>query len=152
MSPVGLRARIGAVLYVSLAALALLSGRSTALPAAAQQGRGPVTELFRKDLAGIPGKELLVSLVQVMPGGTSVPHRHDANVVVYVLEGELLMQIEGHASVTVGPGQTFYEGPDDVHLKSDNASAVKPAKFLAFLVKDKDRPVSRSVTVAPGGA
>jgi quercetin dioxygenase-like cupin family protein len=125
--------------------VALTCAAIKALHAASPAPNAVATELFRKDLAGIPGKELVLTQVQYVPGGASAPHRHDANVLVYVLEGEVEMQVEGQAPVRLGPGQTFYEGPDDVHLKSANLSAVGPAKFLAFTVKDKGKPNTRAV-------
>ena len=83
--------------------------------------------------------------VEYIPGGASLPHRHDAQVFVYVLEGNLRMQIAGSPEVTLKRGQTFYESPTDVHVVSANASKTEPAKILVFIVKDKDKPVSRKV-------
>jgi quercetin dioxygenase-like cupin family protein len=103
------------------------------------------TPLLAKDLAGVPGKEVVMLTVGYLPGGASMPHRHDANVFVYVLEGSLIMQVEGQEPVTLKPGQTFYESPQDVHAKSANASATEPAKFLVFIVKDKGAPATRPV-------
>ena len=79
------------------------------------------------------------------PGWSSSPHRHDAQTFVYVLEGSVVMAVQGGKEVTLGPGETFYESPDDVHSVSRNASATKPAKFLVFMVKDKDKPTSTPV-------
>jgi quercetin dioxygenase-like cupin family protein len=80
------------------------------------------------------------------PGGASLPHRHDAQVFVYVLEGAITMQLKGGTPVTLRPGQSFYEGPNDIHQVSANASRTAPAKILVFMVKDKGRPASRVVT------
>ena len=60
---------------------------------------------------------------------------------VYVLEGSVVMQLKGGKEATLTPGQTFYEGPNDVHVIGRNASNTKPAKFVVFLVKDKGAPV-----------
>lgn len=106
-----------------------------------------VAELMTRDLDGTPNKEALMITVTYLPGGASLPHRHDAQVFVYVLEGAMTMQVDGSAPVTVGPGQTFYEGPHDVHRVSANASQTEPAKILVFMVKSKGKPPSR--TVAP---
>jgi quercetin dioxygenase-like cupin family protein len=100
-----------------------------------------VTELFSKDLPNSPGKEGLMITVEYPPGSTDPVHRHNANAFVYVLEGSIVMQVRGGKEVTLTPGQTFYEGPDDVHVVGRNASKTKPAKFVVFLVKDKDAPV-----------
>jgi len=102
-----------------------------------QKAAAAVTPLVTRDLAGVPGKEVVMLTVEYPPGGASTPHRHDANVFVYVLEGSLIMQVKGQEPVTLNPGQTFYENPSDVHVQSANASQTKPAKFLVFTVKDK---------------
>jgi quercetin dioxygenase-like cupin family protein len=100
-----------------------------------------VTPVFSKDLMDIPGKEGLMLTVEYPPGGSDPIHRHNADAFVYVLEGSIVMQVKGGKKVTLTPGQTFYEGPDDVHVVGRNASSIKPAKFLVFLVKDKGAPV-----------
>ena len=100
-----------------------------------------VTELFSKDLTNLPGKEGLMVIVEYPPGSADPIHRHNANGFIYVLEGSIVMQVRGGKEVTVTPGQTFYEGPDDVHVIGRNASKTKPAKFVVVLVKDKGAPV-----------
>jgi quercetin dioxygenase-like cupin family protein len=99
-----------------------------------------VTPLFSKDLANLPGKEGLMLMVEYPPGSADPIHRHNANAFVYVLEGSIVMQVRGGKEVTLTTGQTFYEGPDDVHVVGRNASQTKPAKFVVFLVKDKGAP------------
>jgi quercetin dioxygenase-like cupin family protein len=99
-----------------------------------------VTTLISKDLAEKPGKELLMITVEHAPGGSSPIHRHNAQAMVYVLEGSVVMQLKGGKQVTLTPGQTFYEGPDDIHIVDRNASKTQPAKFLVLLVKDKGAP------------
>jgi quercetin dioxygenase-like cupin family protein len=111
-----------------------------AVAAAAQEAK--VTALMTKDLAGIPGKEGMMVTVEYPPGGSSAEHRHNAHTFVYVLEGAVVMQIKGGKEVTLGPGQTFYESPEDVHTVSRNASSTKPAKFIVFFVKEKGTPAS----------
>jgi quercetin dioxygenase-like cupin family protein len=100
-----------------------------------------VTTLMSKDLKDFPGKEGLLITVEYPPGATDPIHRHNAHAFVYVLEGSIVMQLKGGKEVTLTPGQTFYEGPDDVHLVGRNASTTKPAKFLVILVKNKGAPV-----------
>jgi quercetin dioxygenase-like cupin family protein len=100
-----------------------------------------VTDLLSKDLPNLPGKEGLMITVDYPPGSVDPIHRHNANAFVYVLEGTIVMQVRGGKEVTLTPGQTFYEGPDDVHVVGRNASKTKPAKFVVFLVKDKGAPV-----------
>jgi quercetin dioxygenase-like cupin family protein len=99
-----------------------------------------VTSLMSKDLTENPGKELLMITVEHAPGGSSPIHRHNAHAMVYVLEGSVVMQLKGGKEVTLTPGQTFYESPDDVHIVDRNASKTQPAKFLVFLIKDKGAP------------
>jgi quercetin dioxygenase-like cupin family protein len=100
-----------------------------------------VTTLMSKDLKDFPGKEGLLITVEYPPGATDPIHRHNAHAFVYVLEGSIVMQLKGGKEVTLTPGQTFYEGPDDVHIVGRSANKTKPAKFLVFLVKDKGAPV-----------
>jgi quercetin dioxygenase-like cupin family protein len=111
-----------------------------AVPSVAQNAR--VTPLLTKELIGVSGKEGVMLTVEYPPGASSSKHRHNAHTFVYVLEGSIVMQVEGGKEVTLGPGQTFYESPDDVHTVSKNASDSKPAKFLVFFVKDKGAPAS----------
>ena len=96
-----------------------------------------VQELMQKELTGVPGKELRMLTVEYPPGGSSPPHSHHAQVFVYVLSGTMRMQVQGSPMVTLQPGQTFYEGVDDVHTVSANASPTEPAKILVFMVKDQ---------------
>jgi quercetin dioxygenase-like cupin family protein len=99
-----------------------------------------VTSLMSKDLTENPGKELLMITVEHTPGGSSPIHLHNAHAMVYVLEGSVVMQLKGGKQVTLTPGQTFYEGPNDVHILDRNASKTQPAKFVVFLIKDKGAP------------
>ena len=115
---------------VALVLLCLMTGTAMA----------QVTELMSKDLPEHPGKEMLMIIVEHAPGGSSPIHRHHAHALVYVLEGSVVMQVKGGEQVTLTPGQTFYEGPDDVHVVDRNASRTTPAKFLVFLIKDKGAP------------
>ncbi len=100
-----------------------------------------VTELMSKDLTEFPGKEGLMITVEYPPGSVDPIHRHNAHGFIYVLEGSIVMQVRGGKEVALTPGQTFYEGPNDVHVVGRNASKTKPAKFVVFFVKDKGAPV-----------
>lgn len=100
-----------------------------------------VTSLMSKELAENPGKEVLMITVEYPPGSSDPIHRHNAQAFVYVVEGSIVMQVKGGKEVTLTPGQTFYEGPDDIHVVGRNASSAKPAKFLVVLIKDKGAPV-----------
>ena len=122
-------------------ALLLVCLMSVALEPKEAPKEAQVTPLFSKDLADIPGKEGLMITVEYPPGSSDPIHRHNAHAFVFVLEGSIVMQVRGGKEVTLTPGQTFYEGPDDVHVIGRNASQTKPAKFVVFLVKDKGAPV-----------
>jgi quercetin dioxygenase-like cupin family protein len=100
-----------------------------------------VAPLLTKPLPEIPGKEVLMITVTYPPGAADPVHRHDAHGFIYVLEGSIVMQVKGGKEVTLTPGQTFYEGPNDIHTVGRNASNAKPAKFLVFLVKETGAPV-----------
>jgi quercetin dioxygenase-like cupin family protein len=118
---------------VALVLLCLMSGTA--------MGQEPkVTSLMSKDLTENPGREVLMITVEHAPGGSNAIHRRNAHAFVYVLEGSVVMQLRGGQQVTLTPGQTFYEGPDDVHVVDRNASATNSAKFLVFLIKDKGAP------------
>ena len=118
---------------VALALLGFMTGT-----AMAQEPK--VTSLMSKDLPESPGKEMLMIMVEHAPGGSSPVHRHNAHAMVYVLEGSVVFQVKGGKQVTLTPGQTAYEGPDDIHVIDRNASSTKPAKFLVVLIKDKGAP------------
>jgi quercetin dioxygenase-like cupin family protein len=96
-----------------------------------------VAPLMQKDLADAPGKEMVMLTVEYPPGAIEHIHRHDANAFVYVLEGTIVEQVRGGKEVTLTPGQTFYEGPNDVHAVGRNASTTKPARFMVDMVKKK---------------
>ena len=100
-----------------------------------------VTPLMTKELADMPGKEALMITVEYPPGSKDAAHRHNAHAFVYVLEGSIVMQLKGGKPVTLTPGQTFYEGPEDVHVVGRNASSTKPAKFVVLLLKKQGAPV-----------
>jgi quercetin dioxygenase-like cupin family protein len=101
-----------------------------------------VATLMAKDIVGAPGKEASMITVEYPPGWVAAAHRHNAHTFVYVLEGSVVMAVQGGKEMTLGPGQTFYESPDDVHSVSRNASASQPAKLLVFFVKEKHKPIS----------
>jgi quercetin dioxygenase-like cupin family protein len=111
------------------------------IPGTVMAQEAKVTPLMSKDLTELPGKEVLMITVEYPPGSTDPIHRHNARAFVYVLEGSIVMQVKGGKEVTLTPGQTFYEGPDDIHVVGRNASTTKPAKFLVFFIKDKNAPV-----------
>ena len=108
---------------------------------AAMSEEANVMPLMSKDLAAMPGKEILMIRVEYPPGHEDAIHRHNAQAFVYVLQGSVVMQVRGGKQVTLEAGQTFYEAPDDVHIIGRNASKTELAKLVVFLVKDKGAPV-----------
>jgi quercetin dioxygenase-like cupin family protein len=118
------------LMALSVAAVAWAANDATVVP------------LMTKDLTGIAGKEATMLIVEYPPGAASKSHRHNAFTFVYVLQGSVVMQVKGGPEVTLGPGQTFYESPEDVHAVSRNASNTEPAKILVFFVKNKDAPLT----------
>ena len=127
---------------LSIVVLILMTSTLTAQqPAASQAPQASVTPLTSKDLPDFPGKEVLMITVEYPPGSVDPIHRHNAHAFIYVLEGSIIMQVKGGKEVTLTPGQTFYEGPDDVHVVGRNASTTKPAKFIVFFIKDKGAQV-----------
>ncbi len=119
---------------ISLLLLSLMTS-----PVMAQQP--DVVTVMAKELPDIPGKEVVMITVEFPPGGSDPVHRHNADGFIYVLEGSVVMQVKGGKEVTLTPGQSFYEGPEDVHVVGRNASNTKPAKLLAVLVKDRGAPI-----------
>ena len=127
------------VQYLGVALLLAVGLCLLSSPLMAQEGK--VTPLMSEVLTDISGKEGLMITVEYAPGGSSPIHRHNAHAFVYVLEGSVVMQLKGGKEVTLVPGQTFYEGPEDVHVIGRNASTTKPAKFVVVLVKAKGAPI-----------
>src|SRR5438067_1829472 len=123
-----------------LALTYLLSGTLVAQEAKVTE-EAKVTQLLSKDLTDLPGKEGLMITVTYPPGSSDPIHRHNAHSFIYVLEGSIVMKVRGGKEVNLNPGQSFYEGPNDVHVVGRNASRTRPAKFVVFLVKDKRAPV-----------
>ena len=119
--------------------LSLMLACLVALPLETKEAK--VTPLLSKDLTEFPGKEGVMIVVEYPPGSMDPIHRHNAHGFIYVLEGSIVMQVRGGKEVTLTPGQTFYEGPDDVHIVGRNASQTKPSKFVVFFVKDKGAPI-----------
>lgn len=127
---------------LSLVLLFLITGTLMAQqPTGNQAPQAAVTPLTSKDLPEFPGKEVLMFTVEYPPGSVDPIHRHNAHAFVYVLEGSIIMQVRGGKEVTLTAGQTFYEGPEDIHVVGRNASSTKPAKFVVVLIKDKGAPV-----------
>jgi len=125
-------------LLLAVSSVLAFSGVLAASSASLQVGK--VTRLMTKDLPDVPGKEGMVETVDFAPGEVSQPHRHNADLFVYVLEGSVITQVEGGSLQTVDAGGVFYESPTDVHIVSRNASETEPAKLLVFYVKAKGTP------------
>ena len=122
-----------------LAAMLLIAAGAASAQQAPPQAH--VTTVMTKPLPDYPGKEAVMLMVEYPPGSVDPVHRHNADAFVYVLEGSVVMGVRGGKPVTLAPGQTFYEGPNDVHTIGRNASSTKPAKFLVLLLKKKGAPI-----------
>jgi quercetin dioxygenase-like cupin family protein len=109
---------------------------------AAEPPASKVAPLMTKPLAGIEGQEATMLTVELPPGADSPPHRHNASTFVYVLEGTVVMQVQGGAQQTLTVGQTFYESPTDIHTVSRNPSKTAPAKILVVMVKPVGAPIT----------
>jgi uncharacterized protein YbjT (DUF2867 family)/quercetin dioxygenase-like cupin family protein len=135
--------KVGKVVALLLCGIvfAALSKVTLTMAATTEPKEAKLTELMSKDLTDLPGKEGLMLMIEYPPGSSDPIHRHNAHGFLYVLEGSIVMQVRGGKEVTLTPGQTFYEGPEDVHVVGQNASQTKPAKFVVFFVKDKGAPV-----------
>ena len=115
----------------------ILAGSTQLIPPAHAAPQPVVVPIMQKDLPDVPGKEMLMISVEYPPGTVESIHRHDAYAFLYVVEGTIVEQVRGGEEVTLTPGQTFYEGPNDVHIVGRNASTTKPAKFVVVLLKKK---------------
>lgn len=123
-------------------ALLLAAGAASAQQAPPQAPpQAHVAVVMTKPLPDYPGKEAVMLTVDYPPGSVDPVHRHNADAFVYVLEGSIVMGVRGSKPVTLTPGQTFYEGPHDVHTIGRNASATKPARFVVLLLKNKGAPI-----------
>jgi quercetin dioxygenase-like cupin family protein len=139
--------RLCSTVLASALVAALLQSFPVIAPATeAATAKTDVAVLMSQELLSGPDKEVVMLTVTYPAAGSSLPHRHDAQVFVYVLEGELTMQVRGSPPVTLRPGQTFYEAPADIHVVSANASQTVPAKILVVMIKDKGKPDTRLVT------
>ena len=118
----------------SLITSSMLMAQTSVTPPMARE---TITPFITKDLVGFPGEQALMYTVDFPPGFSSPIHRHNAQVFVYVLEGSVVMQVRGQKELTLRPGQSFYEDPNDIHVVSRNASSTKPAKFLVVLINKK---------------
>jgi quercetin dioxygenase-like cupin family protein len=127
-----------ALIVFTLIAAAL--GVTLTMAATTKPKEAKLTQLMSKDLTNLPGKEGLMLLIEYPPGSSDPIHRHNAHGFIYVLEGSIVMQVRGGKEVTLTPGQTFYEGPEDVHVVGRNASETKPARFRRVLREGQRRP------------
>jgi quercetin dioxygenase-like cupin family protein len=137
--------------FKTLALLLLVIAGNAAAHDAATHGNASaplakVAENMTRPLPDFPGKEILTITVDYPPGAVDPVHRHDAHAIVYVLEGSIIMGVKGQKEQVLKPGDTFYEGPNDIHTVGRNASKTQPAKFVVFLLKNQNAPVLTPVT------
>jgi quercetin dioxygenase-like cupin family protein len=125
----------------SVMSLLVVAGALMGQAARAAAPEAIVTPVMTQPLDDYPGKEALMITVEYPPGSVDPVHRHFAHGFIYVLEGSIVMQVKGGKEVTLKPGQSFYEGPNDVHTVGRNASQTEPAKFLVVFLKNKGAPI-----------
>ncbi|MEM5383060.1 cupin domain-containing protein [Paraburkholderia phymatum] len=125
----------------SIMSLLVVTGALMGQAARAAAPEAIVTPVMTQPLDDYPGKEALMITVEYPPGSVDPVHRHYAHGFIYVLEGSIVMQVKGGKEVTLKPGQSFYEGPNDVHTVGRNASQTQPAKFLVVFLKNKGAPI-----------
>ncbi|KFI22893.1 cupin domain-containing protein [Nitrosococcus oceani] len=102
-----------------------------------------ITQLLNVDIPPLPDNQEVVMLtVELQPGETSSPHKHNAHTFVYTLEGNIMMQVKGKKEKVLNPGDTFYETPDEIHTVMKNMSNIKEGKLLVFFIKTKGDPIS----------
>lgn len=125
----------------AFAATLLLSSMMMGQPAIAAGEGVSLKPLLTQPLPEYPGKEVEMIVVDYAPGGADPVHRHDAHGFVYVLEGSIVMGVKGGKEVMLKAGDTFHEGPNDIHTVGRNASKTQPAKFVVFLIKKQGAPI-----------
>ena len=133
-------------MLIRLCVLSMLVGYLPVLTLAAETTAPIVVPLMDKHLPALDEQQVLMLSITYPPGGSSAPHRHNANTFVYMLEGSVVMQVADGEEVTLLPGDTFYESRNDIHAVSRNASSIEPARFLVFMIKAPDAPVSVPLT------
>lgn len=126
---------------IILVSAALMSSCLMVVQPAVAAPEAKVTPLTTEPLPEYPGKEVQMIVVEYPPGSVDPVHRHHAHAFVYVLEGSIVMGLDGGKDVTLHAGDTFHEGPDDIHTVGRNASNTKPAKFVVLLIKNKGAPI-----------
>ena len=106
----------------------------------AQQPALKRTDLLVTSLADLGDKEMHVWVGDVAPGAATGRHSHPTPRFVYVLEGALVLEIDGKPPQTFKTGQVFVEMPNVVH-NFRNASTTEPAKALGFQYAGKGQPL-----------
>ena len=132
------RTAIAAALCCATAAGFRFAPASAAAPQTPSPSQSRIA--LSRTLPAMDGRELRVKLVDVTyaPGGANASHSHPCPVVGYVLQGAVRMRVNDAPEVIYRSGDTFYEGPGDIHRTSANASATEPARFLAYFMCDRE--------------
>jgi quercetin dioxygenase-like cupin family protein len=112
---------------------------ATAAVAVANAGTGTATTLMVKELPDFPGKDGMVEVVDFAPGEVSQPHRHNADLFVYVLEGTIVTQVEGEAAKSLKAGDVFYESPTDVHVVAATPARPSPQNCSSSMSRIRAR-------------
>src|SRR5262249_9531665 len=126
-------------------ALIVMRGAGALVPASSQPQTPAtkVTPLLKEAMAELPGREIIMVMLDIPPGGGSPPHRHPGHHIFgYVLEGTYKLKLDQGAETILTKGQTFHEAPGQLHAVSANASLTEPAKVLAFIVAESGKPIT----------
>jgi quercetin dioxygenase-like cupin family protein len=100
------------------------------------------TELIRADVSDVPGRETVIYIADVIPGGEGARHTHYGDEFVYILEGSLIVTPDGKEPVTLKQGETAHLAPSDGIHAAKNGSTSEPAKVLVVLVVEKGKPLA----------
>ena len=135
--------RTGVILAV-IFALGIVVGGLGHQRLSAQQEPVTRTVLLKTDVAGVEGKEAVIVVAEIAPGATTGKHLHAGQEFAYILEGALLLTLDGKPAVTFKPGEAFQQPPQQVH-EGQNASTTAPVKILAFYLAEKGQPLTTAV-------
>lgn len=107
----------------------------------AEHSAEKVTVLDQQAMLNAPGLKAMVLTVDYLPGQASIAHSHAGSAFAYVLEGEVISQVNDGKAVTYKQGQTWYEPAGSKHYVSKNASTSKPAKLLVYILMGENDKV-----------
>ena len=99
------------------------------------------TEILRKPLSGVDGKEVVVFLADVPPGGVASPHYHPGDEAIYMLRGALVFEPDKEKPFELKAGEITFNPAKHIH-RATNQSATEPAKILNCMIAEKGQPLA----------